>query len=516
MTLTKQALLLSLTLLSLALSAAEPVVVGWVPSYGVEECKANLMDSTKGVPQCLNRLCLLWWNPEAQFNNGDTVVSGKLEFADQENPWFGTDSSDVPWFREWATENDVELLLSVGYIMVPGEEFTVENLDVNSKLEKMAFHDQQDVLIRELLEHVERYNFDGVDLDFEHLLGYREEYAGFVQRLGDSLHSRGKILTICVMPSTEWYGVNSLWWEDYVGYVDAINIMGYQDIFAGNTSDAGGNFINTYANIINYGLEIGFKAEQIVMLMPAWLDDWGTDGRGTSALDHLQELRDVDTTLSVGFCEMRLMGKSWNDPLTWRTIALLNEEPKIVMNEVTLPEIGAEQEPLSLSWQQSDVAEHQTTVVSIRAFDTSAYMWQPLDTLPATAGSYELDLSAVQDSLFTVQVAMVDEAGAVIDYALTGTYFILDEITPIAQVHSLPSAAAQVSLNGRDIHFSLAQAEAGTVKLFDLSGRAITTIESQMQAGVNQIALPTGIAAGSYLLQIQTESLQKNIIVQMR
>jgi len=518
--------LLLLTLIAFAAFGSDRgVITTWVPPYGIDECKENLMDNSLQAGEVLDRLGLWFWIPTCELTETDTTITGKIEFQSGEG--YGADSNDVAWFSNWARERDVELLLCMGYVMVPDEDLTNENMDINSKLQKIAFHDNQDTLIRSLLDEMDRYDFDGIGLDFEHLVGYREEYARFVQTIADSVHSRGKVLSVCVMPSTQWAGVNSEWWEDYVGYADELLIMGYHGTYAGNTLNHGGNLVNNYKTLLDYGLNLGYESAQLSFGMPAWLNDWGSGGRGTSTLDHLLELRDLDTTVSMTFCDIRLVGNSWKDSLTWQTFELINETPKILIDEIDKVAAHKRDGTISIYWSVPEETGHHAKVISVRAYDStryendvvdiSEYRWRAVDTIAAEAQNYELDLSSMDDTLFTVMVAMVDEWGAVIDYDLTGTYFEMEQSTSISKHQpSMSALKTPISFTNGKLSLTLSTSEIGTVSLYDLSGRRVAEQSGFMQAGVNHFAIPSEVAQGNYLVQIKTDSFREVSKVQIR
>lgn len=500
----------------------KPVISAWVPPYGIRECKANLQDSTIKAGEVLDRMGMLFWEASCTFTETDTTITGKLDFI-----YPTIDSSEVVWFRDWAREHNVEALLCIGFVMVPDEDYILENLDLNSKLQKIAFHDNQDTLIRSLIDEMDKYDLDGIGLDFEHLVGYRTEYAGFVQRIAASVHSRGKILNVCVMPSTQWMGVNTTWWEDYVGYADELLIMGYNETYAGQDFNHGGNVTNNYQSILDYGLSLGYKPTQLAFGMPAWMNDWGKGGRGTSTLDHLFELRDLDTTISVALCDMRLVGNSWKDSLTWRTLQNINQPHKVILDEIDLSKKLTDEDSLTLSWTLPEETAHQAKVISVRAYDstkyknqvidTSKWEWRVVDTIAAEVESYTLDLSSIEDTLFTVMVALVDESGAVIDYGLTGTYFELEQITGIVDfANTKVDGSSILSVQNKKISIHLKSAELCNLAIYSLSGRKVAHHSALLDAGTNHFALPQNLAAGTYMVQLKTDSFQKSQKFQMR
>jgi PKD repeat protein/endonuclease/exonuclease/phosphatase family metal-dependent hydrolase len=274
-------------------------IMTWVASYAIEASKAAV-EANLGACSAkdgLTRIGLQFWLVKSD---------GKLGYDS------GVTDSDVTWWTTWGATNGIKILL------------TVHNSDGgwNWDLARSAFADNRTTLVNSLVNELERLNLDGVDIDFEGIGDFESDRPAFLQfitELSTALKSRGKLLTVDTFPYI-WNAPNINWWSDWVGKVDNIHSMGYEDLYEGGTD------WQKYSYQQNAGITAGYPANSVLMGMPDYVDPWGvSSGRGTDALAHIQEVHyDLpDGPTGIAVWDLQLRGSSWQNSDTWCEIAAL-------------------------------------------------------------------------------------------------------------------------------------------------------------------------------------------------
>ena len=281
------------------------VIMSWVPPYSFD---ATMTSAEADLGACspkdvLTRVGLQWWIP-----NPD----GTIDYQNLGAGWGDPNDADVAWWRNWATANGVELLLTIYNIPNDGSIW-----DWN--LARSAFKDNRATHVAALVAEVERLGLDGVDIDYEGIdpdpiSGDREAFAQFIAEFGAELHARDKVLTIDSFPYI-WNAPNVDWWPDWVGHVDNIHSMGYAELYEG------GSGWHKYSWQQSTGVSAGLDSKVVLMGMPAWEEahsNWGvSSGRGISAQAHVQEVRYDLPYGSTGIAIWDMQLKGWQDSDLW-------------------------------------------------------------------------------------------------------------------------------------------------------------------------------------------------------
>ena len=289
-------------------------VIGWVPAYGID-ASLQAMNSNPDIAKGLTRIGLQLWNPS---RDGKSVV-----FAPVDDHGKLVSETQVRALVAWAKQRRIQVVLTV-----------YNNSQVLKKwdweLARNAFAKQPRAFSRALIKEMQKYDLDGIDLDLEGegaLDQDRPAYARFVAQLSKELKKRGKLLTVDSFHSPCTNAPNMSWWADWRGQVDAIHSMGYQDLYEGSTASftpEGGTVCENgaamfkYSWQLQYGIKAGYRADQIVMGMPTWLDQWGEGGAGPSVLNHVQEAKQLG--VGIALWDLQLEGKAWRQSETWRAI----------------------------------------------------------------------------------------------------------------------------------------------------------------------------------------------------
>jgi hypothetical protein len=293
----------------------------WVPAYGLAESMAAV-ESNSMIGTGLTRLGLQLWNPSPDGRSivlAPTNKDGKQVLPD-----------DVVRFRDWAKAHNIKVLLTI-----------YNNSQVSAHwdwaLARKAFADNRVAFSAALIKEMDKYALDGIDLDLEGEGDHdvdRVAYAKFVKELSKELKSKGKLLTIDSFHSPCGNAPNMRWWADWRGQVDAIHSMGYEDLYEGSTTTftadgkplcEGGAFIFKYSWQVKYGLNAGYKSEQIVMGMPTWLDSWGEGGAGADPVSHVREAQALG--VGIALWDLQLAGQQWRSTNTWEAISALRAKP---------------------------------------------------------------------------------------------------------------------------------------------------------------------------------------------
>jgi spore germination protein len=97
--------------------------------------------------------------------------------------------------------------------------------------------------VNTLVNEVQTYGYDGIDIDYESLNGKddREAFGVFVRHLAEALHAHGKLLSVTVHPKTsepgDWDGPEAQNWATIGAAADRFRVMTYG--YHWGTSDPG-------------------------------------------------------------------------------------------------------------------------------------------------------------------------------------------------------------------------------------------------------------------------------------
>ncbi len=296
-----------------AARAAE--VMSWVPPNAIDECKATLEASygSYSAKDGLTRIGLQLWVPTA---------AGGVSLATR----YGTiASADIAWFRDWGAANGVKVLLCV---------FNGER-GWDWDLAAAAFRDHRAAFVEALVAEVERHGLDGVDVDLEGTVDSAEQdrapFRLFLKDHSAALRARKKLLTVDSFHSPCWNAPNMSWWADWVGLVDGIHSMGYEDLYEGSTVTFAecvpGERLFRYSFQQSYGVRVaGHPPAAVLMGLPSHVGRWGSGGRGPTALDHVLECAlDLASPAGVAIFDLRLADPAWRTPEVWAALAALKK-----------------------------------------------------------------------------------------------------------------------------------------------------------------------------------------------
>ena len=195
-------------------SAAERIVMTWVPAYGIAASEAQLdaLYGGAGPGNALTRLGLQFWLPTAAGGLARDDSSGAITNA------------KIQDFVDWGHAHGIKVLLTVYNA----------NPQWNWALAKGAFGDHKVKFVNELIAEMEALGLDGIDVDlegpeFDPTPDDKAKYIAFIRTLRNKVHAKGKFLKLDSFPYI-WNAPNQTWWPDLFPLVDALTSMGYADL----------------------------------------------------------------------------------------------------------------------------------------------------------------------------------------------------------------------------------------------------------------------------------------------
>ncbi|MFM7718670.1 MAG: Ig-like domain-containing protein [Actinomycetota bacterium] len=285
-----------------ASAAASLDVMGWVPPYGVATSQAAVTADLGAfdVQDGLSRVGLQFWVPN---------TDGTIRYATHES--YKPGDADVAWWKTWAQPKGIKVLLCI-YNNTGSWDWA---------LARSAFGTNRTTFVNALVAEMDRLGLDGIDVDLEGVGSYdtdRAAFGSFISALATAVHARGKLLTVDSFHYI-WNAPNQSWWPDWVGNVDTIHTMGYDDLYEGGTG------YHRYSFQQTTGVNAGLPASAISMGFPGWKNTWGTSsGRGTDVLAHLAEVRnDLPQPSGIAIWDLQLSASNWRSSAVWEQIAAL-------------------------------------------------------------------------------------------------------------------------------------------------------------------------------------------------
>jgi spore germination protein YaaH len=144
---------------------------------------------------------------------------------------------------------------------------------------------QQDLQIERLVNFINQYQLDGVNLDIEGVgAGYRAAFSTFVAKLKNRLGSKQVSVAVAANPNgwtTGWHG-----FYDYVALAnvaDYILIMAYDEAWQGSSAGPVSS-IGFFQRSLAYAQNLGVANDKIVMGLPFYGRLWKVDGLTTDQI----------------------------------------------------------------------------------------------------------------------------------------------------------------------------------------------------------------------------------------
>lgn len=237
------------------------------------------------------------WIPYWDENRGFEAFKQNHEEINSVSPtWFYANSDGALTERNPAGFSEkVQLVHDLGGKIIPSVT-NPSSIELSSILNNDKLRSKH---ITEIKGTALKYNFDGIDIDYENLEAKDKDiFSTFVKELSEELHKDGKLLTIAVLPKSD----NIIYqfspsrqaqdWKEIGKYVDEFRIMGYD--WTHNSTTGPGPISPVYwlEEIVKYGV-LNISAEKIVLGLPLYGYQWGENG--TKALTWEQAADIINT-----------------------------------------------------------------------------------------------------------------------------------------------------------------------------------------------------------------------------
>ncbi len=322
--------LYSLLLLFFAVSAQARNVMSWVPPYSIQT-SYNLLNtgSPANIENGLTHLGLQWWVPDG--TGGITFIT------DYQYTSLGDLSDEVEMFVDWGDANDVETMLCL---------FNIHDDDFDWDIAISAFGQYQDESVASIIAEVEKYNLDGVDIDFE---GGGDQsldmsdFAEFLYKLNNELKKNGKTLSVDVFPSPCYNAPNVNWIPNLAPYCDFVNVMGYDETYEGNSASfyCSQNSDYSHQAVLQYSFIKSFLDKndiddfKVNYGVPGWMEYWGEPSENSQTiLGHMADIENLTDGAGMAIWDIALMnGGTWRESTTWDKIEEFKATPTLSVED---------------------------------------------------------------------------------------------------------------------------------------------------------------------------------------
>jgi hypothetical protein len=282
-----------------ALAAAVPPrkVITWVPPYGIAAAKAQLVKTYSGYGprNGITHLALQFFKPTKSGGVGRATHYGTAS------------SSDIKWFVTWGHKYGIKVVLCI---------YNGEN-GWDWPLAKAAFTTGKTAFVNNLIDKMNAFGFDGIDVDLEgigDLNGDKDAYVSFIQALAERVHVAGKTLTIDSFHYI-YNAPNQDWWAALFPLVDGINSMGYEDL---------GRNAPTWQKYLAQKQKAGAYSAKLQIGLPTHLPEW----QGNTTLQQVQWFKTTQAgRVGIAIWDAQFQHPSWATKSVWSYLRLVRLQP---------------------------------------------------------------------------------------------------------------------------------------------------------------------------------------------
>lgn len=144
------------------------------------------------------------WIPNWTFDTGITSLENNIDIIDEVNPVLYTINSDGSLGGRNVSEKNIQQLQAIAnensILVIP----TIGSYDFDSTTSLLNSTSAYKANISSLVSEIEKYDFDGIDLDYEQVQSkYKDAYILYLTELKEQLSKKEKILSVTVFPQWE-------------------------------------------------------------------------------------------------------------------------------------------------------------------------------------------------------------------------------------------------------------------------------------------------------------------------
>ena len=234
------------------------------------------------LPPAPHRLQISAWMPTSW--DGDSArasFDAHMDSLSVISPfWYGVhDDGSLAAFGGARDAELVQQARNTGVLVIPTITNQFEREPIHAILNDAALADAHRQAI---VDEVTRYDYDGIDLDYENLaFADKDLFTAWVQALANDLHARGKLLTVTVQPKTfdadGWNGPGAQDYRALAGAADELRLMTYGWCWSSGCvgSDPPGPIapVHWMQRVINYA-KTQAPAEKLVLGVHLYGYDW--------------------------------------------------------------------------------------------------------------------------------------------------------------------------------------------------------------------------------------------------
>jgi spore germination protein YaaH len=241
------------------------------------------------------RYVAAWMPTEWDTDNARASFEANLDYIDEVSPvWYDMRSNGT--LRALGGSRDetlIETAHAAGVLVLPS---ITNGFDPDRTGYTLRDPDRRSRFVQRIVDEVEEYDYDGVDIDFESMYSSeREVFTAFIRELAAALHNNGKILAIAVHARSSAEGgaggAQAQDWEAIGQVVDRFRIMTYDYHWRGGGAGPVSP-IYWVEDVIEYA-KTQVDPAKIQVGIPFYGYDWvGMDGSGVT-WELIQELIEI-------------------------------------------------------------------------------------------------------------------------------------------------------------------------------------------------------------------------------